>query len=157
MDTAVLQATRSLYALPGSRHLDKHPVNVNAFGLIKLNDAFATGEGGVAVKTQSGIDLCRHPARDDGQNLAAKAHQQAVHGFVQGPATEFGHGVGQQWLVIGLLYGLENERWVGGRVLRLEGVQLLEIPGVRNDGGVLFERFELIHGKSVGWPVQGFL
>jgi hypothetical protein len=43
------------------------------------------------------------------------------------------------------LHCLQDERRVGGGILRLEGIQLLEVAGVGYYGGELFERVELVH------------
>ena len=51
-----------------------------------------------------------------------------------------------QRLVVGFLHRLEDQRRVGGGVLRLELRQLFEVAGVGHHRGQLFERVELIHG-----------
>ena len=49
-------------------------------------------------------------------------------------------------MVVGFLHRLEDQRRVGGGVLRLELRQLFEVAGVGHHRGPLFERVELIHG-----------
>ena len=51
-----------------------------------------------------------------------------------------------QRLVVGFLHRLEDQRRVGGGVLRLELAQLLEVASVGHDRGQLFECVELVHG-----------
>ena len=51
-----------------------------------------------------------------------------------------------QRLVVGFLHRLEDQRRVGGGVLRLELTQLFEVACVGHHRGQLFERVELIHG-----------
>jgi hypothetical protein len=43
------------------------------------------------------------------------------------------------------LHRLEDQRGVGGGVLRLELGQLLEVAGIGHHGGELFEGVELVH------------
>ena len=57
-------------------------------------------------------------------------------------------GLFQQVTVIILLHGFQDQRWIGGRVLRRIGVHCLEVAGVGDDGGELLELFELVHRKS---------
>ena len=47
--------------------------------------------------------------------------------------------------VIRLLHSLEDEGWIGGGILGLEGAQLLETARVGHHGGELFECVELVH------------
>lgn len=71
-------------------------------------------------KLQARVNFGRDTARNDGQNLAAKAHQQPVYGFIQRPVFEAGHRVFQQGLVVGFLHRLEDQRRIGRGILRLE-------------------------------------
>ena len=148
MNAALLQLFGGLNPFPGGRHLDQYPVNVNAFGLVQRNQAFAARHGGGGVKAQARIDLGRDPARNQRQDLAAKAHQQPVHDLVQRPVLEAPHGVQQQRCVIGFLHRLQNQRRIGRGVLRLELGQLFEVTGIGYHGGVQFQDIELVHGKS---------
>ena len=149
VNALLLQLFGRLDAFPGRGDLDQHAVHMHAFGLVELDDALGTGDRGVRVKRQTRIHFGRHAARDDGQNLAAKAHQQAVHDLVQRPAAELLHRLGQQRRVFRLLHRLEDERRIGGRILRLELCQLVEIAGVCHHGGQRFECIELVHGRSL--------
>jgi hypothetical protein len=54
-------------------------------------------------------------------------------------------GLVEQGPVFGLLHGLEDQRRVGGRVLRLGNAELLEVTGVGDHGGPLAEGIELVH------------
>jgi len=47
------------------------------------------------------------------------------------------------------LHRLEDQRRVGGGVLRLELGQLPEIAGVGDHGGDLLERLQLVHGERL--------
>ena len=148
VDAPVFQAPGRFNAFPGGGDLDQHAINVYALGLIQLNDAFTPGEGGVAVKAQARIHLGRDPAGHSCQNLAAKSHQQAIHDFIQCAAFEFADHAGHQWLVVRLLHRLQDQRRIGGGILRFELRQLLEVARIGNDGGELLERIELVHGSD---------
>jgi hypothetical protein len=58
-----------------------------------------------------------------------------VHHLVQRTAPVLGDSGAEQGCVLGFLHRLEDERGVGGRILRLECVKLLEIAGVGYHGG----------------------
>ena len=146
MNTALLQLFGGLNPFPSGGHLDQHAVNVNTFSLIELNQALAARHRGHGVKAQPRINFGRNPARNNRQNLAAKAHQQPVHDLVQRPALEAADGVFQQRLVVGFLHRLEDQRRVGGGILRLESGKLMEVTSVGHHGGELFKRVELVHG-----------
>jgi hypothetical protein len=44
-----------------------------------------------------------------------------------------------------LLHSLQDQRWIGGGILRCKGLDRLEVAGVGDDGGVLLQLFELVH------------
>ena len=145
-DAFTLEFGRGLNALPGRSDLDQHTLAGTALRLIQRHDATRPRHGGGGVKAQSRIHLGRHTAGNGFQNLTAETHQQVVHHRIQRLAPVRGHGLGQQGRVFGLLHRLQNQGRVGGRVLRLELGQLLEVAGVGDHGGELFEGVELVHG-----------
>ena len=149
MNTTLLQLGGSLDALPGGCHLDEHPVNVNALPLVQLNQAFGTGHAGAGIEAQTRIDFCGNPPRNDGQDLAAKTHQQAVSDFIQGAAPELLDRFLQQRAVLGLLHRFQDQRRVGGGIRRLKHFNLLEIASVSHHGGELFEGIELVHADII--------
>ncbi len=118
---------------------------MNALSLIELDQPLGAGDAGAAIKTQARIHFGRDPPRNEGQNLATKTHQQPVHQFIQGAAPEARHGLQQQRAVIGLLHRLEDQRRVGGGVLRLVGLNLFEVAAIGHHGGELFQGIELVH------------
>ena len=146
VNPAALQFFGSDDTLPGGRHLDQHTLSGNAFSLVQRNQTLAPGQCCGAVKAQARVHLGRHPAGYQRQNFAAKTHQQAVHHFIQRLAAKSRHLLLHQRLVVGFLHRLEDQRRVGGGVLRLELRQLFEVAGVGHHRGQLFERVELIHG-----------
>ena len=74
-----------------------------------------------------------------------------VHHLVQRP-TAVGSDFGcKERRVFGLLYRFENQRWVSGGILRLVGAELLEVAGVGDHDGVLFECVELVHSGPRFW------
>ncbi|MCY1538647.1 hypothetical protein D9M68_741990 [compost metagenome] len=116
MDAIALQAGGGLNAFPGGRDLDQHAVDVHALALVQVDDAARARHGGFGIEAQAGVHLGGHTAWDVFQDLAAEAHEQAVHGFVQPLRTVFRHRVLQQMGIVGLLHRLQDERRVGGRV-----------------------------------------
>jgi hypothetical protein len=59
---------------------------------------------------------------------------------------------GQQRRVLGLLHRLQDERRVGGGVLRRELRQLAEVAGVGHHGGEGLESIELVHARAPRLP-----
>ena len=138
MNALLLQEAGRFDALPGGGDFDQHPVNRHARALVQIDQPLGAGNGGVGVKRQAGIDLGRNAPRHHGQNLAAKAHQQAVHQVVQGRIGKALHHLVQQRRVLWLLHGFQNQRGVGGGILGPVLRQLLKIAGVGHHGGDLF-------------------
>ena len=60
-----------------------------------------------------------------------------------------GTGVFQQLCLGRHSHGLENQRRVGGGVLRRKTADLLKIAGVGDHGGILLEGIELVHGQII--------
>ena len=96
-----------------------------------------TGAAGTSGSTgDSGIEKCERPMGA----VAVVEPQDYVMSSLRG------YGLGQQGGVFGFLDRLQDQRRVGRRVLRLELGQLLEVAGVGDHGGELFEGVELVHG-----------
>ena len=57
MNAALLQLFGGLYALPRGSNFDEYTVDMNALGLLQLNDPFAAREGADSVKAQTRIDF----------------------------------------------------------------------------------------------------
>ena len=140
-----LEFGRGLDALPGRGDFDQHTLAGNALRLVERHDAPRPGHRGGGVKAQAGIDFGGHAAGNGVQNLGAKAHQQMVHHHVQRLAAVRLHGFGQQGGIFGFLHRLQDQRRVGGGVLRLELGQLLEVTGIGHHRGELLEGVELVH------------
>jgi hypothetical protein len=107
-------------------------------------------ERALAVEGQPRIDFGAHAPGHDAQDLQAEAHQHLVDDLLQRPRAVGLHGLGQQRRVLRLLHRLQDERGVGGRVARGELGELPEVAGVGDDGGVLLELVELVHGRLGG-------
>ncbi len=150
VNAAQLQLARRLDAFPGGGDLDEHAVDVHAFGLVQLDQALGTCHGGRGIEGQARIDFSGDTARNGVQDLAAEAHQHAVHDLVEAAALVLGHGGTHQRCVLGLLHRLEDERGIGGRIPRLELGQLVEVAGIGHHGRVLSKRIKLVHGTSFG-------
>lgn len=90
-----------------------------------LDDVQGLVDGGLGVEGESGINLGGDLAGDDGENLLAELNQQAVESsvdlVVEVTALALGVVDGDiyQLGVLGLLGGSQDERGVGGGILRL--------------------------------------
>ena len=149
VDALALQLCSGLNAFPGGGDLDEHTVDVDAFGLVQLNDALSARDGGAGVKAQAGIHFGGNATRHMLEDFAAKTHQQAVNHLVHRAPLPLGHGVLEQRCVLRLLHRLEDQRRVGGGVLRTELGQLQKVASVGNHGSELFEGVELVHGNGL--------
>jgi hypothetical protein len=134
-----------LNTFPSGRDFDEHALALHTLRLVQGHDALGTYHGGGCVEAQTRIHFGGHAAGNGGQNLAAEAHQQTVDLRVHGLVAVSSHGVFEQGQVFGLLHRFENQRWVGGRVLRLKLGELFEVASVGHDGGELLEGVELVH------------
>jgi hypothetical protein len=146
VDALVLQDARGLDAFPGRGDLDEHTLAADAGGFVQPDQAVRTRHIGRSIKAQAGIDFGRDTARYHLQDLPPEAHQHLIHHFVQRQPAVGSDRLGQQRRVVGLLHGLEDERRIGGRILRRKLGELLEIARVGDDGGELLELVELVHG-----------
>ena len=127
-----------MYALPCGRDFDQHTLfGVYALRLVELGDAPRPCKGGIGVKAQTGIDFGRHTSWQQRQNLATKAHQQAVHVVIQRSLGMLRQSFIQQRAVGRHLHCLEDERGIGGGILRLVLGNLLKVAGVGHHGGEL--------------------
>ena len=154
VDAALLQLAGGLNAFPRGSDFDQHPIHMHALPLIQFNQTLGTRDGGHGVKAQAGIHLCRDATGNMLENLAAKTHQQMVHGVVQITRAHLGHGLRQQRCIFGLLHRLQNQRWIGGGILRLVLRQLMKVACIGHHGGVLLEVFELVHKKGLSSRLQ---
>lgn len=90
-----------------------------------LDDVQSLVDGLLGVEGESSVDLGGDLAGDDGENLTAELDQQAVESVVDlalDVATlllAVGDGSVYQLGVLGLLGGSQDERRVGGGILRL--------------------------------------
>ena len=135
-------------AFPCGSNFDEHTFTLDALRFVQGHDALGTRHGGGCVKAQTGIHFGGHTARDGGQNLATKAHQQAVNLRVHRLVAVRCHGGFEQGQVLRLQHRFQNQRRIGGRVLRLKCAELLEVASVGHDGGELFEGVELVHKSN---------
>ena len=104
-DAIFFQFARRLDAFPGGGNLDQHALAGNAGLLVQGDQPAPAGDGGVAVKAQTGIDFRRDAARHHLQNFQAEAHQHCVDDIVQAGGLMRGDRAFQQGRVIGLQHG----------------------------------------------------
>jgi hypothetical protein len=126
-----------------------HALALHAGGFVQGDQFAALGDGGFGVERQRRVDLGRDAARHVFQDLGAEGDQQVVDDVLDRGAVRLRHGLFQQRTVFRLLHRLQDQRRVGGGVLRRVGLDRLEVAGVGYHGGELLELFELVHGASM--------
>jgi hypothetical protein len=99
-----------------------------------------------SVSKDSLASIGGHAARDNLQDFRAEGDQQMVDDLADRGVRVVAHGFFQQRLVLVLLHGFQDQRRIRGGVTRRIGLDRLEIAGIGNNGGVLLELFELVHG-----------
>lgn len=105
-----------------------------------LNDMQRLLHAPLNIKGKARIHLRRHLARHNLQDLAAKLHEQVVERGVDlridalGVLLAVRAGLVDELRVFGLLRGGEDERGVGGGVLRLVFANGGEVARVADDG-----------------------
>ena len=145
-DVLALQDLGSADAFPCRGDLDQHALACHATLLVQADQVARLGNGGLGIERQTGVDLGRHAAGHDGQDLAAECDQELVHDAIEPRiAVVITHGLFQQRAVFRLLYRLENQRRIGSRVLWLVLLHQLEVAGVGHYRGELPQLFKLVH------------
>ncbi len=145
-------------ALPGAADLDQHTIARHPVRLVEGDQLPRLGDAAVRIEAQARVNLRRHTARDDVQNLSAEGHRELIHERFDTRPLVAGDTLGRRARglderpVLGLLSGLQQQRRVGGRVLRLVLGDRLDIAGVRDDGGVALEGVEQGHSDRIHWP-----
>ncbi len=145
VDALALQLLGRADALPRGRDLDQDSVAVHALGPVQRDQPARARQRGLCVEAQARIDLSGHAPGDELQDLDPEAHQQSVHQLHLVGHPMLRDGLGQQRRVLGLLHRFQDERGIGGGILGGVGRQLLEVAGVGDHGGELFEGVELVH------------
>ncbi len=112
-------------ALPSGAQLDQYALAIDTRGLVQLDEVARFVDAAVFVEAEARVDLGRDAAWISFKISIPRVHEQLVHEgrglglliarLLLGIAQRFFHQV----LVLRLLRGLEQERRVGGRVLRL--------------------------------------
>ena len=126
-----------------------------AFLFVGGDELVRLGDGGRGVEGEAGVDFGGDAAGDDLEDFQAEEDEDAVEDrFGEGRAGDAGglhfvHGLFDEVLVFRFGGGLEDERGVGRRVLRLVGFHRLEIAGVGDDGRRLLQLVELVHAHVV--------
>src|SRR6478752_7910598 len=148
-------------ALPSGAELDQHALALDSGSFVQLDEVARLVDAAIPVEAEARVDLGRDTTGDQLQDLAAEIHEQLVHegnglGFLiarllLGIAQRLFHEV----LVLRLLCSLEQERRVGGRVLRLGFADSFDVAGIGYHGRVLLQRIEQRHRNPpelrVGW------
>lgn len=120
-----LEDLGSLDTLEGRGDLDEDTLLANALLLVELNEVKGLVDRGLGVEGEASIDLGRNLAGDDLENLLAELDEEAVESIVDlgiDAATLLlgeGNGVVDELGVLGLLGGGQDQRGVGGGILRL--------------------------------------
>ncbi len=142
LDAFLLQHLGGADSFPGRGELDQHALAADAGGFVQVDQFAALVDRALGVERQARVDLGRDAARDDLEDFGAEGDQQAVDDDVGRFAGVIAHGFLEQRLVRILLDGLQDQRRIGGRVLRLVLRELLEIARIGDDGGVLLQLVE---------------
>ena len=154
MDAFLLKDLCSADPFPGRSDLDEDTRFVDACLPIETNGVACLGNRPLCVKGKDRVHLCRDAPRDDFQDLAAEVDGQlfyegrlALRFFPRLRGSKPERLVDQR-TVLRLRRGLEQERWVGRRVLRFVLGDGINVAGVGDDDGVLLQRIEQRHGTS---------
>ncbi|AEK61271.1 conserved hypothetical protein [Collimonas fungivorans Ter331] len=150
MDASLLQHFGGPYAFPGRGDLDQHALAVDAGSFIQLDQGVSFVDAALGIEGQARIGFGGNPARDDFQDFLAEGDQQVVDDVGSRQLRVFLDCLAQQRLVFRLLHRFQDQRRIGGGVARRKCLDRLEIAGIGNDGGVLLELFELVHGSVEG-------
>ena len=138
-------------AFPGAGDLDQDTLAVDARCLRTADQLAGLGEGGLGIEAQAGIHFGGDAAGNDLEDLAAEADEQLVH---EGFGLRFGipallvgvvERIHHQVLVLRPLRRAEQQRRIGGCILRLEARDGLDIAGIRDYYAVFLQRIEDCH------------
>jgi len=152
VDAFALECLRGADALPGAGQLDQHALARDPGLGVERDQVARPGKAAIDVERQIRIDLGRDAAFGVLEDLAAEIHRELGHccpGFalpVALRARAEGERVFNQRAVLRVLRRLVKQRRIGGRILRPQPRDGIDVAGVRNDDGVLFQGFEQIHG-----------
>ncbi len=134
-----LQDAHGLDTLPGGGDLDQDTIFGDADGLVELDDVESLVHGSLGVEGKASVDLGGNPAWDDLEDLLAELNEKAVESginlVVDGSAVLLAvlDGDINEWSILLLLGGGEDEGWVGGGVLWLVLGDGCKVAGVRDD------------------------
>ena len=141
-------------AFPRAADLDQDALARDAGLLVQADQLARLGDGAGGVEAQSRIDFRRDAAGHDLQDLAAEVDGQAIHERFgarrfrdAGSAIGIGERGFDQRPILRLLRRLQQQRRVGGGVLRPELPHRLDVAGIGHDGGEALERIEQGHGR----------
>src|SRR3989442_934088 len=153
MDALALEPLRGADPLPGAGELDKHPLAPYSGFLVERGQPPRLFDGLLGVEGQPRVDLGRDAAGDVLQDLAAELHEQAVH-RQGGIAARLGHRALEQGPVARVRGRGEQERGIGGGVLRLPARHRVYVAGVGDYDPVLAEGSELIRHRRQHYPTK---
>src|SRR6266702_1134542 len=151
VDAFLLQKLGRTNALPGAGDLDQDSFARHALLLIQRNQLAALVDCRLGIEAQAGSDLRRHAAGNYLENLFSEQDEEPIdelcrHFFVTAAAFhgQFGSFL-HQVPIVWHLGGVIKERRIGGRVLRTVVRNRLDIPRIRYNGRVFFQRFKQRH------------
>ncbi len=142
----LLEDLGGLNALPGGGELDEDAIARDAGLVVQGDDRARFGDGLIDVVGEAGVDLGGDAAGDDVEDLAAEGNFERPEGL-RGDLLVGGAGICvfadllEHVIDDGLVFGLfgcgGDEGRVGGRVLRAELLDGVEVAGIGDDGGVM--------------------
>ncbi|MNF85268.1 hypothetical protein D3C84_676560 [compost metagenome] len=142
LDAFALQFFRRTNTFPGRRQLDQHAITANTGLFVQVNQLLGLGQRGFFIKGQARIHLGGNPPRNHLQDTAAHGHGKTITGQAHIAVAAL-HGLVQLLGIHRHGRGLEQQGRVGGGVDRLETGNGIDVAGVGNNSGVLFQLFEL--------------
>ncbi|MND57152.1 hypothetical protein D3C80_482750 [compost metagenome] len=150
LDAVRLQHFRSTHAFPGGGQFDQDAVPTDTGLFVQLDQAPGLGNTRHAIEGKTGIHFGRHASRHKLKNLFAHRNHQAVAGFINGildadaQATHVTQDLFDQSVVLTGLHCLQNQRRVGGRILRRKAADRVEIAGIGYHNAVLSQLFKQV-------------
>ena len=148
-----LELARRLDTLPRRRDLDQHALARDTDGFVQLNQLDGLVDRRARIERQASIDLRRHAARDDLEDLFSERHEQAVYGMLHDLLAAMALGLGildgrcDHPGILLLLHRSEDQRWVRRCILWLVHGNRLKVARVRDDRRELLQRCQSVrHG-----------
>lgn len=150
IDPCFFQLFSGTDTLPGRGQLDQNTFAANTGIVIEFDKALGLGNAGLGIVRKAGVHFGRNAAGHQLQNFHADIDRQPVGGVghlcrpIVTLAARPGNGVIDIAAVFRDLGGVENQRRVSGRILRLIAFDGGDIAGIGYDGGHFTQGTEFV-------------